>query len=225
MWLARLEVRGLRCLREVPELELHPTLNLITGENAAGKTTFLEAIDLLARARSFRSAQPRQLIAQEASEYLLRGRVISHAAGGEEHQLSQRRTADQLELRCDGETLRGVAQLAPKLAVQAIHPESHALVHGAPAGRRAWLDWGVFHVEPQYHQAWSTYQRALKQRNAALKERRQDPTHWDAPLVSAGEELDRMRRAYLEEIHDAVEGFAQVLLPNQELKMEYRPGF
>lgn len=227
MRLASLEVRNLRCLREVSELLPHPELNLISGPNAAGKTTFLEAIDLLARGRSFRSHQPRELITKGEKEYLLRGRV--ERACGEEKPasfiLSQRRTPEKLELRCDGEPVKGWSVVAPRLAVQAIHPDSHTLIHGPPARRRAWLDWGVFHVEPEYRRNWASYQRALKQRNAALKSRNQDPTPWDRPLAEAGEALTAMRRRYLEEIQDPLEGFAQILLPGKNLAANYLPGY
>ena len=227
MRLASLEVKNLRCLREIPELLPHPEFNLITGANAAGKTTFLEAIDLLARGRSFRSHQPKELITKGEKEYLLRGRVDS--GGGEEKAipfiLSQRRTAEKLELRCDGEPIKGLSDLAPRLAVQAIHPDSHALVHGPPARRRAWLDWGVFHVEPEYRRRWASYQRALKQRNAALKGRDGNPERWDPPLIEAGEALTAMRQRYLEEIRDPLEGFAQILLSGLTLETSYLPGY
>ena len=227
MRLTSLEVRNLRCLREIPELLPHPEFNLITGANAAGKTTFLEAIDLLARGRSFRSHQAKELVTKGEKEYLLRGQV--DPSDGEEaavpFTLSQRRTAEKLELRCDGEPMKGLSDLAPRLAVQAIHPDSHTLVHGPPARRRAWLDWGVFHVEPEYRQSWSSYQRALKQRNAALKSRSQNPEHWDQPLAETGEALTVMRRRYLEEIQDPLEGFAQILLPGQDLEINYLPGY
>lgn len=227
MRLASLEVKNLRCLREVPELLPHPEFNLITGANAAGKTTLLEAIDLLARGRSFRSRQAKELVARGEKEYLLRGRVdlAEEGGGSASFTLSQRRTAEELELRCDGEPLRGLSDLAPRLAVQAIHPDSHALVHGPPARRRAWLDWGVFHVEPEYRRSWASYQRTLKQRNAALKSRSQDPEHWDHLLVETGEALTVMRRRYLEEIRDPLEGFARILLPAQGLETSYLPGY
>ncbi len=227
MRLVGLEARNLRCLKEVSGLQPHPEFNLITGPNAAGKTTFLEAIDLLARGRSFRSHHARELISKGENEYLLRGQV--EPAGAEQEPapftLSQRRTAEKLELRCDGEAVKGLSEVAPRLAVQAIHPESHALVHGPPARRRAWLDWGVFHVEPEYRKNWAGYQRALKQRNAALKNRRQDPALWDAPLAEAGEALTAMRRNYLEEIRDPLDGFAQILFPEKSFEINYVPGY
>lgn len=225
MRLTRLEIRGLRCLREVPELEFHPELNLVAGANAAGKTTLLEAVDLLARTRSFRARNPRELIAHGEKEYLLRGEVESPGPDGARTvRLSQRRDAEAVELRIDAEPAGSLAQLAARLAVQTVHPLSHRLVGGAPRLRRAWLDWGVFHVEQEYFPAWTAYRRALRQRNAALRSG-QDPRPWDAPLARAGEALGACRKRYLEAARDAVEGFAQILLPGQEVGLEYLPGF
>ena len=83
----------------------------------------------------------------------------------------------------------------------------------------------MFHVEPEYRRNWASYQRTLKQRNAALKSRSQDPTPWDRPLAEAGETLTAMRRSYLEEIRDPLEGFAQILLPEKSLEINYLPGY
>ena len=54
--LVKLQVDNFRCLQQV-ELEPAPGINLITGENASGKTSLLEAIFVLGRGRSFRTAQ------------------------------------------------------------------------------------------------------------------------------------------------------------------------
>ena len=83
----------------------------------------------------------------------------------------------------------------------------------------------MFHVEPEYRRSWASYQRALKQRNAALKGRSQNPEHWDRPLAETGEALTAMRRRYLEEIRDPLEGFAQILLPGVGLETRYLPGY
>ena len=58
------------------------------------------------------------------------------------------------------------------MPVQAIDPEVHRLVEEGPQERRRYLDWGVFHVEPRFVEQWRRYQRALKQRNAALRAER-----------------------------------------------------
>lgn len=225
MRLDHLDIRGLRSLREVSGLSFHPRYNLITGANAAGKTTLLEAIDLLSRTRSFRTRNPRELIAHGEPEYLLSGEIASAGEDGEEHvRIGQRRDAASLELRMGGEPVRNLAQLASRIAVQVIHQGSHEIVCGAPARRRAWLDWGVFHVEQGYPEAWSTYQKALRQRNAALRAR-QDPAPWDQPLAQAGQEVDECRRRYLETVRDCIERFSEILLPGKEIGLSYQGGF
>ena len=53
MQVTRLEARGLRGFEQVT-LAPEPGLNLITGDNGAGKTSLLEALHLMAYGRSFR---------------------------------------------------------------------------------------------------------------------------------------------------------------------------
>ena len=87
-----------------------------------------------------------------------------------------------------GSTRRPVESLAELsrrvLPVQIIDPEVHRLVEEGPQQRRRWLDWGVFHVEPSFVEHWRRYQRALRQRNAALRagQARAVPA-WDPELV------------------------------------------
>ena len=85
-----------------------------------------------------------------------------------------------------------MAQLAELLPVHAIDPSMHALVEGGPSERRRFLDWGVFHVEPSYLEAWKRYRRVLSQRNAALKRAASDAElrPWSMALVEAGAAVD-----------------------------------
>ena len=50
-----------------------------------------------------------------------------------------------------------------------IHPEGFDLLTDGPKHRRAFIDWGVFHVEPAFFDAWGRFKRLNKQRNALLK--------------------------------------------------------
>ena len=69
MSLNRLEVRDFRCIA-TSELEFDPRCNLISGANASGKTSLLEAIFFLGRGRSFRTARNETLIRKSADELL-----------------------------------------------------------------------------------------------------------------------------------------------------------
>ena len=85
---------------------------------------------------------------------------------------------------------------------------------GGPSERRRFLDWGVFHVEPGYLEAWKSYRRVLSQRNAALKRSASSAElrPWSVALVEAGAAVDDSRRRYLDRLAPFVTTFGQRLL-------------
>lgn len=190
MTLAELRLEDLRCLPSV-QLTLDARLNLITGSNGSGKTSILEAIYLLGRGRSFRTRHTEHLIRHTAPELRVFGRVesatpISHSIGvGCNRQ-------DGVQARIDGRDVSTLAELSELFPVQVIDPGIHRLVEEGPVQRRRWLDWAVFHVEPDFVRHWQGYSRALRQRNAALKSGA-DPMLWNGELVRFGEILTAAR--------------------------------
>ncbi len=202
MSLERLAIENFRCV-ERAELVFDSRCNLITGENASGKTSLLEAIFFLGRGRSFRSTRNDSLIRTGTSQFSLVGRVFQNGAS---QPLGMRLGADGIEARYAGRPVTGLAELATRLPVQAIDPEVHRLVDGGPQERRRYLDWGVFHVEPSFVDHWRRYQRALRQRNAALKAA-QAPAMihaWDSELVEAGEKVVLYRQRYVAGLRGSV---------------------
>ncbi len=210
MSLDRLAIEDFRCV-ERAELDFDGRCNLITGENASGKTSLLEAIFFLGRGRSFRSTRNEALIRTGSAQFSLIGRTQQH---GTSQPLGMRLSAAGIEARFGGRPVSGLAELATRLPVQAIDPEVHRLVDGGPQERRRYLDWGVFHVEPNFVEHWRRYQRALRQRNAALKAN-QAPAlvrAWDPELIEAGEEVASHRRRYIAGLQAAVRNSGQRLL-------------
>lgn len=198
MTLLRLEVRDLRCI-EHADLDLDSRLTVISGPNASGKTSLLEAVYFLSCGRSFRTHRLEPLIRRGAVEMLAVGWVEQR-----EHELTLGAKASRAgtETRVGGKAARGFTELARRLPVQVIDPDVHKLLEEGPSRRRRYLDWGVFHVEHGYVATWRRYQRALKQRNAAL--RRQQPVGgvevWERDLAAAGEVLTDLRSRYLGEL-------------------------
>ena len=74
MHLTHLEVLGFRNVSRA-DVDLSSGINLLVGENGAGKTAILEAIYLLARGRSFRTTQSKQLIRHGDDELVVRAEV------------------------------------------------------------------------------------------------------------------------------------------------------
>jgi DNA replication and repair protein RecF len=190
MSLAELRLADLRCLPRV-QLILHPRLNLISGNNGSGKTSILEAIYLLGRGRSFRTRHTEHLIRHTASELRVFGRVESAATVDHSIGVVCNRQ-DGVQARIDGHEVASRAELSELFPIQAIDPGIHRLVEEGPTLRRRWLDWAVFHVEPDFVRHWQGYGRALRQRNAALKTGA-DPAVWNGELVRLGEILTAAR--------------------------------
>jgi DNA replication and repair protein RecF len=218
MGLKSLTVAGLRCFETVG-LEPAPGLNLVTGQNASGKTSLLEAIFLLGRGRSFRAAR-RDAVIREGADF---ARVVGRLADGRAVGIEV--SANNWSARAGGEPVGQLAELAGLLPVQLMDPEVHRLVQEGPGERRRYLDWATFHVKPEFLEVWRKYQRALRQRNAALKARHMDPSVgvWEQALAENGRLLDSFREATVALLAQPVARAAANLLGG-ELRLSYRPG-
>jgi DNA replication and repair protein RecF len=222
MTLRRVQVTDFRCLHRA-DLDLDPSFTLISGPNASGKTSVLEAIYVLGRGRSFRTRRIDPLIRSGAERMM----VVGEAELPERHvTLGIEGTAEGLRARVGGERVASLAELAWVLPVQIIDPEIHRLIEEGPNRRRRFIDWGVFHVEHSFVEHWQRYQQTLRQRNAALKARqgRTVVTAWDAELVRYGELITEARRRYVMLLAPVAATVARRLL-DLELVLTYRAGW
>ncbi len=220
--IGRVRFSNFRCLGSV-DVELSPDFNLVTGPNASGKTSFLEALAYLGRGKSFRGATTQNLVKHGESEFVLFGEVFD---GGRDVPVGVRNGKEGLEIRVDGETAQGSAALAEALPLQIIDPDVHNLIAGGPDLRRKFLDWVAFHVEHEHLSVWRRFRRALKQRNAALKAKqgRKAIAGWNAEFVELGVALDASRRAVLDATIDALTEHGDALL-GTALAFEYQQGW
>ena len=222
MALIRFKCTDFRCI-EKAELELDPAFNLIHGRNASGKTSLLEGMAYLGRGRSFRGSAPAELVRHGQASFLLNGIV---RRDGSELRLGVQNGAGGLVVSVGGEKPQGAAGLAEALPLQIIDPDVHNLVAGGPEERRRYLDWVTFHVEQPYLEAWRRYRRALKQRNAALREAatREALESWTAELAETGEAVNASREATLDIVRPAIVETAEAML-GSAVQVSYQRGW
>jgi len=222
MSLRRLQVTDFRCLQSAV-LDLDSRFTLISGANASGKTSLLEAIYMLGRGRSFRTRRLEHLIRRGSERFVVFGEVDGF---GRRSSLGVEGSAAGVRARLGGAKAGSLAELAPLLPVQIIDPEIHRLIEEGPSRRRRFLDWGVFHVEPRFVDDWQRFQQALKQRNAALKSRqpREVIAAWDGELVRYGEAVSAARSSYVRRLAEHAVSVTRNLL-GMELSLGYRTGW
>ncbi|MGH8028582.1 MAG: DNA replication/repair protein RecF [Arenimonas sp.] len=225
MELTRLVVSDVRCVAEA-ELDLGPGLNLITGGNGAGKTSLLEAVHLLGYGRSFRG-RVRDGLVRVGRPHL--GVFLEWRDGrGQARRAGLRHEGAQWEARLDSQSVPSLTELCAELAVVTFEPGSHALIAGGGEGRRRFLDWTLFHVEPSFLPLWRRYARALKQRNALLKTSPSPASldAWERELADAGEPLTRLRQVALEQFEPILAATAAEFLPELgAASLDFQPGW
>ena len=154
-----LKVFGLRNLVEA-ELSGLDRINVLYGENGAGKTSFLEAINILGVAKTFRAGKNTSLISNQMDFCSVSG-VLSPVSGRPRETVLgvKRKVSGGLDIKLGGRVLPSVTDLLGIIPVQVLNSDSFYLLSGEPAIRRRYLDWGVFHVEQAFFPAWRQFQR------------------------------------------------------------------
>ncbi|MCX7043355.1 MAG: DNA replication/repair protein RecF [Gammaproteobacteria bacterium] len=225
MVLTRLQIRQLRCLVEA-EFQPQPGLNVLVGANGAGKSSVVEAIHLLGYGRSFRGRVSDGLVRTGSPHLEIYAEWLDRT--GAAHRAGLRHAGSRWEARIDGAPAPSLTELCAQIAVVTFEPGSHDLIAGGAEHRRRYLDWGLFHVEPEFLPQWRRYSRALKQRNVLLKSSplpsALDP--WDRELAEAGERLTRLRQDYLDQLEAFVAEQAQAFLSELgRASLDFRPGW
>lgn len=223
MAVSRLNGENFRLYQSIA-IEPHCKLNLIVGANAEGKTSLIEAIYAASRGRSFRTPNLGELAAHSHESWAL---FMEVEQARSRHRVGIAWSKAGVQLRFDEQRGAKVADLVRAVPLQLIDPLSHRLLDEGPAYRRSFVDWGVFHVEPRFLETWRRYQRALKQRNAALRGNTgfRSVTAWNEELATQAESLARMRLEHVRALSLILVPWVANLLGRTEVHCEWDRGW
>jgi DNA replication and repair protein RecF len=216
---------------------------LLHGENAQGKTNFLEALYYLATSRSAFVSQDRQLLNWVAEEdplpYARIAAEIKQGRGGFDRlevTLMIDQTSDGVGrfrkvIKVNGADRR-VGLAIGLVTVVLFLPRDLTLIEGAPADRRRFMDITLSQVVPEYVDALDQYERTLPQRNALLRRiaeghgQAKELDYWDEQLVSAGARVIAGRQTFLRELEVEAQRVHYDLTGRTEtLTLRYQPSF
>ena len=218
---------SIECLRNIARerIELNPNFNLFYGQNGAGKTSILEAVDLVSNGRTFRTRYNRSLIKNGESTLRVQVRLFNSSCLKIEKTLKATRAVK------DNKPITKQSQLSEALPVWSIHPDSHNLVQGPAELRRKFMDKGVFHVEHCFYPAWKTYQKALRQRNYLLahasgsgKTLKAQTKNWESVMIDSAQTIDKLRNDYIQKLKVYIDRVV-AKENNKPVKIAYQRGW
>lgn len=208
MYVSSLWLTNFRCYSEA-ELTFSPGVTVISGANAQGKTTLLEAVAWASRGRSFRGVPDAALVRDGAEQAILRVEVTE----GERRQLleAELRVQGRNRMQLNRQNVTRTRDLLGLMQVSVFAPDDLQLVKGGPGIRRDYLDELLTMVAPRYEATRTDFERVLKQRNALLRGGLRGPDAsstldvFDTQLARAGSELVRGRLHLLDRLVPAVQ--------------------
>ena len=165
MWIESITLINYRNYEQITA-SFSPKLNIFIGENAQGKTNFLEAIYFLSLTRSHRTKSDKELICFNKEQAQLTG-VVNRVNG---------KISLDIQLTAKGRTSKvnhlkqsRLSDYIGNLTVVLFAPEDLQLVKGSPALRRKFIDIDLGQMKSLYLSDLSNYNHIIKQRNAYLK--------------------------------------------------------
>ncbi len=230
MHLRNLTVENFRSY-ERASFDLPPGLTVVLGPNASGKTTLLEAINLLATTTSPRAPNVKQLIRQgesfaRASGVFERdGANFTIAAALGEATRSEARKSFEV----DGRELTRPSDVIGRVQVALFWVGDLDVVKGPPAERRRFVNTAIGQLSHRHLDDLARYRRALRQRNEVLRAIAggrggggAELAPWTRALVESGAAITADRSDYVGSLaREAAPLHAQ--LGDEELEVLYRP--
>jgi DNA replication and repair protein RecF len=163
----------------------------LVGENGQGKTNLIEAVYLLSFGSSFRTRKDEHFLRHGQTEMALEGRFFS---GGEESDIRVSCAGKQKELRLDGKTVKDRKEIIGRFPCIVFCHDDIGYITGTPDLKRLFFNQTLGLKDPLFLDTLRRYAKALKQRNAAIKDKNWNVAPlFDEELVKTGIEISLMR--------------------------------
>ena len=222
MHLVHLRLRDFRNFARL-DVDFAAGFHLLLGDNAQGKTNILEAIYLLATLRSFRGVGGGQMVRHGQKGYFVSATVSSQA----EREIKIYWSPAQRKLSLDGQPVRKLGDYLGVVRAVVFCTEDLQLIKGGGRLRRRFMDLLLAHTHPIYLPLLQRYTRALRSRNALLRQRRLDDAALDGfthELIEAGGQIMQFRRELVPQVAGrAREAYGRVARSGEALELEYQP--
>jgi DNA replication and repair protein RecF len=187
-------------------------INILYGNNGQGKTNWLEAIYLLAHAKSFRARRLHETISFASLSASVVGTVAR--GSGVERELEVQLQANAKQTLVNGKR-ESLARYAAQLHAVCFTADELEVIRGGPEARRNFIDRGAVSLHPPYVLTLSNYSKVIKQKKSLLRQTAEGRFRleelagliepWNSQLVTLSAQIHRARTEYVLLLNDALE--------------------
>lgn len=208
--------------------EFHPGMNIITGDNAQGKTNLLEAIGYLSSAKSHRARYDKELILFGVQHGFLTGEI---SCRGRDYtvEISLCDHARR-QITRNGVKLKKASELGDTLNTVLFCPEDLYLIRAGAAERRRFLDDTIAQLRPKYAEALERYQQVWKAKSLILRNQEERPDllatldDFSLQLCQAGAVITHYRGHFIKRLNEIAPQIHREFSGGRELlSLAYEP--
>lgn len=223
MYLKNLTVKNFRN-HDYGKYEFSNKMNILVGENGAGKTNLAEAIYYLSLARSFRTQDDTELLRYGHYEAYIDAKVMT---GEISHKIKVVFSPEGRKIIIDNKPVRKISELSKLVNIIIFEPKDVMLFRGLPKERRNYLDVNISKKSVAYLGYISQYEKLLKERNTLLKQEKIDETLLQTlteMLIKLSGPIVSYRQQYCQDVNDVLNKIIRALTSERMCaKMIYQP--
>lgn len=223
MIIKKLKIENFRNIENIEILPFYET-NIISGENAQGKTNLIEAIWFFTGAKSFRGIKDGEAIKKDCEKAKISIEFITQGI----EKTAEIEIKEKKQAKIDGKVLNAPSLLAGNFNCVVFSPTDLNFVSGSPQLRRRFLDIAIGQIYPKYIDILREYTRAVKQRNNILKDSIKDGSliflieDFEKIISREGKKIIDYRLRYIELLKNyATEIYSGISDKKEMLEIEY----
>jgi len=189
-------------------VEWAPHMNVIVGQNGAGKTNLIDAIHYLCMTRSFISTSDMYVVNQDATFFMVKGHFEGNIRASFEVSCSYSR-GEGKKIFVNDSPLDRLSDLIGMVPVVVLAPEDKKLTSEGPSERRSFIDSFISQISPRYLKDLLDFRKARKQRNKLLQEFRGSREvllaylePWNVQMVEYGSRIVAKRAEVLNQFQE-----------------------
>lgn len=226
LYIKNIKLNNFRCFKSL-NLEFKPKVNILIGNNGAGKTSVVEGISYLCLGKSFRGAKDKEVLKINESYF----NVISNINySNSENKVVVSYDGANKRVKCDEVICKTLSEYVGKYKLISFSPDDLDIIKGGPSFRRRFIDLFISQCDNNYLKLVVEYKKVLKMRNEflkSIKNQQYDKILFDViteNIIKYGKLIISIREKYISVLNSYVKAISKELSNGKEIiEIAYSP--